>query len=79
MQVMNKFTKTKCIKQLERAVEIIGGQSKTARLLSVAQQTVWSWLNVSQQVPARHVLKIEKLTGFVVSRNDLRPDLYPKE
>ena len=49
-----------------------------ARLLDVAQPTVWGWLNRSDTkvLPAEHVLKVEAATG--VPRHDLRPDLYPR-
>jgi DNA-binding transcriptional regulator YdaS (Cro superfamily) len=60
------------------AVNKIGGQAAMARLLDIAQPTVWGWLNRSdeKQLPAEHVLRVEAATG--VSRSDLRPDLYPR-
>ena len=63
---------------LEKAVEIVGGQSALARACGVKQGHVWYWLNEADQVPAEHVLKIEEATGGKVSRHDLRPDIYPR-
>ena len=48
-----------------------------ARLLGTTQASVWRWLNVTYQLPAEHVLTVERETG--VSRHDLRPDLYPRD
>jgi len=62
---------------LATAVEIVGGQAKLARLLGVTQPNVWHWLHKSERVPGEYVLKIEEATGGKVSRQDLRPDLYP--
>lgn len=47
--------------------------SDVARIVNRAQSTVSAWI----QVPAEHVLRLEKHTG--VSRHKLRPDLYPQE
>lgn len=60
------------------AVNRMGGQAPFARLLEVAQPTVWGWLNRSEkkELPAEHVLKVEAATR--VSRHDLRPDIYPR-
>jgi DNA-binding transcriptional regulator YdaS (Cro superfamily) len=60
------------------AVNRIGGQAAMARLLEVAQPTVWGWLNRSdtKELAAEYVLKVEAATN--VSRHDLRPDIYPR-
>lgn len=62
---------------LVEAVRLAGGQSAMARLVGVAQPSVWKWLNRSTPLPAEHVLAIEVATG--VSRYDLRPDIYPRD
>jgi DNA-binding transcriptional regulator YdaS (Cro superfamily) len=56
---------------LKRAIEAAGGQGRLARLLGIRQQAVSQW----KEVPARHIIAIENLTG--VPREELRPDLYP--
>lgn len=48
-----------------------------ARLLGLAQPSVWRWVKEGKSLPAEHVLKVEAATA--VSRHDLRPDLYPRE
>ena len=62
---------------LKVAVEQMGGQSATARLLKVSQAAVWKWLDEEKMLPAEHVLTLEAATQ--VSRHDLRPDIYPRE
>jgi DNA-binding transcriptional regulator YdaS (Cro superfamily) len=65
------------VEALRRAVEAIGGQAATARLLGITQPAVSLWLSKGQVLPAEHVLTVERETG--VSRHDLRPDIYPRE
>lgn len=62
---------------LRIAVDQIGGQSATARLLKVSQAAVWKWLDEGKALPAEHVLTLEAASH--VSRHDLRPDIYPRE
>jgi DNA-binding transcriptional regulator YdaS (Cro superfamily) len=57
---------------LEAAMRI-GGLSELARKLGIRHTAFYRWA----EVPAKRVLKIEKITG--ISRHDLRPDLYPRE
>lgn len=62
---------------LAEAVENIGGQAKTARLLGVSQPTVHRWLKAEKPVPAEYVRALV-LEGKVTAR-DLRPDLDLRE
>lgn len=67
---------------IERAVEILGGQSRAAALLGVSPQAVYLWVRQSHKgkpVPAERVLEIERATNRQVTRHELRPDLYPVE
>ena len=61
---------------LDLAVTRAGSQSALARVCGVSQPAVWRWLSEAKQLPAEHVLDVEKATG--VSRHDLRPDIYPR-
>lgn len=60
---------------LQSALALAGGQSALARICGISQPAVWKWLQSSKRVPAEYVLRIEAETG--VSRQHLRPDLYP--
>lgn len=71
---------------LQRAVKIVGGQSALARELArimgrpVPQQLVSYWLNAAKAgVPAEYVIPIETATHGEISREALRPDIYPAE
>lgn len=62
---------------LERAITCLGGQAALGRACGKAQGHVWWWLHRAKRVPAEHVLAIETATKGLVTRHDLRPDLYP--
>lgn len=47
-----------------------GGAAKIVEELGISHAAISQWT----QVPAKHVLAVEALTG--VSRHDLRPDVY---
>jgi DNA-binding transcriptional regulator YdaS (Cro superfamily) len=70
---------------LSHAAELAGGQAGLARQLSaatgrpVSQQRVWNALHRDRAVPAEWCVAIEMATGGRVKREELRPDLYPKE
>lgn len=61
---------------LLKAVEAAGSQTQFAKAIGMTQAGVWKMLRSSKQLPAEHVLLVERLFG--VSRHDLRPDLYPR-
>lgn len=50
-----------------------GLRSRIARELNITPGAVTQW----QEVPAKHVLAVAKITG--IPRHRLRPDLYPVE
>ncbi|MBM3512855.1 MAG: pyruvate, phosphate dikinase [Alphaproteobacteria bacterium] len=58
---------------LERAVTEAGGVAALARAINVTPQAVSQW----DKVPAERVLAVEQATGARVTRQELRPDLYP--
>ncbi len=59
---------------LLHAVDILGGQTSTAKRLGVSQQAVQYWIKRGR-VPALKAIPLEVASG--VSRQKLRPDLYP--
>lgn len=62
---------------LERAVSICGGQKKLADAIGVTQSMVWYWLAKSKDgVPAKYCAAIESATSGVITRADLRPDIF---
>jgi DNA-binding transcriptional regulator YdaS (Cro superfamily) len=62
---------------LEHAIQILGSQERLAETLNVTTQAVYKWRR--GRVPAERVLGIESATGGVVTRHQLRPDIYPSE
>lgn len=63
---------------IQKACELVGGQSKLAFALGITPQAIHQ-LVVKGHVPAERVLEIEKATGGRVTRHQLRPDLYPED
>lgn len=72
---------------IQKAVEIVGGQTALARSLGRSQGLVWMWCEGRLAVPAKYCRLIEELvahrldaTGGVrsqaVTRYDLRPDVF---
>jgi DNA-binding transcriptional regulator YdaS (Cro superfamily) len=59
---------------LLHAVDVLGGQTATAKRLGVSQQAVQYWIRRGR-VPALKAIPLEVASG--VSRQKLRPDLYP--
>ena len=65
---------------LERAVDIIGGQTALAEALGIGQSRVNNWLNRDDQgVPGEFCTDIERLTESKVSCHELRPDIFRVE
>ena len=63
---------------LGRAIDLLGGQSETARKLDVHQSRVNNWLHRDRQgVPAEYCHRIEQLTDGRVQCHELRPDVFP--
>lgn len=60
---------------LLKAIKMLGGQVKLAKLCQVCQQTVSAWVK-NKNIPPKYALLIEKLTLGEVTRNELRPDIY---
>lgn len=75
----NKELEKNTVKFLLRAIDLVGSQTELADMLGVRQQTISYWIYHSQQVPPKHVLKIEKATKGNVTRSQLRPDIYPSD
>jgi len=63
---MNAFSK---------AIEIIGGPSRTALLLEVTPQAVCFWRDGKRKLPAENCPRIERATNGAVRCEELRPDV----
>lgn len=58
---------------LQKAIELLGGPTKTAAALGVSAQAVCFWRDGKRSFPLEHCPRIEVLTDRAVTRQDLRP------
>jgi DNA-binding transcriptional regulator YdaS (Cro superfamily) len=61
-----------------KAAEIAGGMSSLASLCNVTPQAVFKWVK-KNKAPADRCIKIEELTNGLVTRYELRPDVFGKK
>jgi DNA-binding transcriptional regulator YdaS (Cro superfamily) len=61
--------------QIEKAVEIAGGQVQLAKACKVSQPAVFKWLR-GGRITAENAIKVETATDGQVTRQDLRPDIF---
>lgn len=54
------------------AVRVAGGAAAVARELGLSRAAVSKWT----RCPADHVLTLERLSDGMVTRHDLRPDIF---
>lgn len=57
----------------KKAIKQAGGPVKVSKLLGISHQAIGQW----KLIPPKWVIKIEEISG--ISRNELRPDIYPDE
>lgn len=63
----------------ERAIGAVGSPSAVSRLFGFkSPQSVFNWIK-NNQVPAERVILLCQFGHWVVTPNQLRPDLYPNE
>ena len=59
---------------IDKACEVVGGQSKLARELGITPSAVSQMRKGSRPVPPDKCVAIEQITEGAVTRKDLRPD-----
>jgi len=59
---------------IEKACKAAGGGANLARALGISSSAVSQWVKGSRPVPVDRMAAIERATGGVVTRRDLRPD-----
>jgi len=63
---------------LQKACDLVGGQSKLAEILNVTPPAITAWLSDDQKlkrdIPPKRCVQIEQATNGKITRKDLRPD-----
>ena len=72
------FLRMKPTSPMHKAIEIVGSQNKLAKILGKRQSVIWTWLKRGY-ISAEYAIPIEQATGGLVTRHELRPDIYPEE
>lgn len=62
---------------VNRAVQLVGSQSRLAELIGRSQQQVSALCTRAPTISAEDALAIDRCTSGEVSKSDLRPDLWP--
>lgn len=75
MREVQKVKKLIGIEAIKKAIEISGSQVALAKKLGCTYQAIQAWRAKGEVPPARAV-QIEKATDGVVTRYELRPDLF---
>lgn len=61
---------------LEKAISIVGSQQGLAEILGISKGAVNQWQLPGRRVPAEHCQVIEEAVNGLVTREQLRPDIY---
>lgn len=64
------------IEPVQRATAILGSQSALAKSCNVSQPAVSGWLKGIRQPTGKSARAIELATGGLVTRGELRPDIF---
>ncbi len=61
---------------IKNAVELIGGQTATAKALGdgLKQSHVWNWVHKFKQAPAKYINRISELTQGRITVDELLAD-----
>ncbi|MCR6700875.1 MAG: helix-turn-helix domain-containing protein [Dokdonella sp.] len=60
---------------LARAIDVVGSQAGLARMIGIRSPSISGWI-VRGKVPAERCAAIERATSGLVTRYDLRPDVF---
>lgn len=61
---------------IEKAITHLGTQEKLAHACGVSQAAIHKWLRGKSHPSAINAKKIEMATNGVISRSDIRPDIF---
>jgi len=63
---------------IQQAVSWAGSPSRLAELLGVTPAAISEWTSGRRPVSVRRCVQIESITGGAVTRQELRPDDWPR-
>ena len=63
---------------IHKAIKTLGSQAHLAEALGVRQPTISEWAKGDRPIPIERCVQIEQATKGAVTRQDLRPDDWPR-
>lgn len=63
---------------VERAIAFAGSEAKLGTMIGKSQNAIWS-AKRKGRVSAEIAVAIHRVTNGVITKEDLRPDLFPRE
>ncbi|VTZ61798.1 transcriptional regulator [Sinorhizobium medicae] len=63
---------------LERAIAIAGSEAKLGKMVGKSQNAIWS-AKRKGRVSAEIAIAIDRVTNGVISKSQLRPDIFPPD
>jgi DNA-binding transcriptional regulator YdaS (Cro superfamily) len=63
---------------IQRAVNIVGGQTKMAEILGVSQPRVWNWVHRDRNIPAEYVMRVSEAVEGKIQPHEFLPDVFPE-
>ena len=63
-------------KGIKKALDLFGNQKEMAKQLGVKQQAISLWLTEKQKASVKNAIQIEKATFGLVSRSEIRGDIF---
>lgn len=61
---------------LDKAIAYVGSMQALALILGITKGAVSQWKNEARRVPSEHCRPIEAAVNGLVTRFDLRPDIF---
>lgn len=65
----------KKVPPIQLAIDHFGSKADFARAIQEKPMTIQQWVR-RNQIPLKHVVKIERATGGKVTKEQLRPDVF---
>ena len=63
------------LEELEKAIQHFGGQAALAQKLGLRKQQIHTWVTLKKEMPLKHAVSVEAMSGGKISALLLKPSL----